>query len=162
MSATVTAQDPGAVVRAFIDAVWNGADPDAIDELTTEDFALHQLVARETHDREGFVAFQTEMLAAMPDFSMTVDDLVVDGDDVVARVTMGGTPERPMQAIRPTGRSFQVQAFQQYRLRDGRVAEVWVMADAVGTLSQLGIFPPTPRVMARIALGKLRSRLLGR
>lgn len=162
MSATVTGQDHGDVVRAFIDAVWNGNDPGAIDELTTEDFALHQLVAGETHDREGFAAFQAEMLAAMPDFAMTVDLLVVDGDDAVARVTMGGTPERPMQAIRPTGRSFEVTAFQQYRLRDGRIAEAWVMADALGTLSQLGIFPPTPRLMARIALGKLRARLLGR
>lgn len=160
--AVVTETDAGAVVRAFVEDVWNGADPGAIDALTTDGFFLHQLVAGEDHDRAGFAAFQAEVLEAVPDFSVALEDLVVDGDDAVALVRMGGTPERPMQALRPTGRSFEVHAFQKYRLEDGRVAEVWVMVDAIGTLSQLGVFPPSPRVMARVALGKLKNGLLGR
>lgn len=160
--AVVTDSDAGAVVRAFVEDVWNGADPAAIDALTTDDFVLHQLVAGEDHDRDGFAAFHAEMLDAMPDLSVDVEDLLVDGDDAVALVRMRGTPEKPMQALRPTGRSFDVNAFQKYRLEGGRVAEVWVMVDAIGTLSQLGVFPPSPRLMARIALGKLRARLPGR
>ena len=161
MTAAVTETDTGAVVREFVRAVWNGEDPDAIESLTTDDFALHQLVAGEDHDRDGFAGFQTEMLEAMPDFTMAIEDLVVDGDDAVALVRLGGTPVKPMQAIRPTGESFSVNAFQKYRVEDGRIAEVWVMADAIGTLSQLGVFPPSPRMMLRIAVGKLRSRLFG-
>ena len=162
MSALVPDRDTAAVVRRFVDDVWNGEEPDAIETLTTDDFVLHQLVAREDHDRDEFRAFQADILDAMPDFAIAITDLVVDGDDAVALLRMGGTPEKPMQALRPTGRSFEVDVFQKYRLEDGRIAEVWVMADAVGTLRQLGVFPPTPRLLLRLAAGRLKRRLLGR
>lgn len=161
MSAVVTDTDTGAVVREFIRAVWNGEVPDALEQLTTPDFALHQLVADEDHDRASFEAFRTEMHDAMPDFAMVIEDLVVEGDRAIAHVTMNGTPEKPMQALQPTGESFSVDAFHKYRFEDGRIAEAWVMADAIGTLSQLGVFPPGPGMMLRIVAGKVKARLLG-
>lgn len=162
MSSLVTDADTADIVGAFVEAVWNGEDPDAMDDLTTDGFLLHQLVAGEDHDRASFRAFMADIHDAMPDFSIVIRDLVVDGDDAIALLRMSGTPEKPMQAIRPTGRSFEVDVFHKYRLEDGRIAEIWVMADAVGTLRQLGIFPPTPRLMLRLAAGKLKARLLGR
>ena len=162
MSAVVADRDTRAVVGRFVEEVWDAGDADALAALTTDDFALHQLVAGETHDRAGFAAFLADTHDAMPDFSMTLESLVVEGDDAVARLTMAGTPEKPLQAVRPTGRSFSVDVFQQYRVEDGRVAEVLVMADAIGTLRQLGVFPPGPRLLLRVAAGRLRARLLGR
>lgn len=162
MSVVVTETDTRAAVTDFVDRVWDDGDDDALAEVTAEEFALHQLVAGETHDREGFAAFLAETHDAMPDFSMTLQDLVVEGDDAVALLTMAGTPEKPLQAVQPTGNSFSVDVFQKYRVEDGRIAEVWVMADAIGTLSQLGVFPPGPRILARVAAGKLKARLFGR
>lgn len=162
MTAAVPRPDTEAVVREFVGAVWNGQDPDAIERLTTPDFALHQLVAGEDHDREGFTAFQRGMLEALPDFELTIDDLVVEGDDAIALVTLSGTPERPYQALQPTGKSFSSPAFQKYRLEDGQVAEVWVMVDAMGTMRQLGLFPPGPRMVLRMLAKKLKGRLFGR
>jgi predicted ester cyclase len=161
VSAVVTETNIRTVVTDFIDRVWDAGDPDALTEITTDGFALHQLVAGETHDRESFGAFLTDTHDAMPDFSMDLEDLVVEGDDAVALLTMAGTPEKPLQAVQPTGKSFSVKVFQKYRVEDGRMAEVWVMADAIGTLSQLGVFPPGPRLMLRIAAGKLKAKLFG-
>jgi len=150
-----------AIVRRFVDDVWNGGNPDAIETLTTPAFVLHQLVADEHHDRESFSSFHAGLSEAVPDLTIDVEDLVVDGHDAVALVRMRGTPERPYQALRPTGESFDVHAFHKYRLADGRVDEVWVMADAVGTMRQLGLFPPSPGTLLRVAAGKARKRLLG-
>lgn len=161
MAATQRNRSTRAVVRSFVRDVWNGEDPTTIETLTTEDFALHQLVAKEDHDRESFAAFQADVRTAIPDLTIEIEDLVVDGDDAVALVRMRGTPERPMQAIRPTGESFDVDAFQKYRLSNGRIVEVWVMVDAIGTMRQLGLFPPSPGTMLRIAAGKARSRIFG-
>lgn len=161
MTAVVTEHETGTVVRRFIETVWDAGDVEALADLTTADFALHQLVAGETHDREGFAAFVEELHDAMPDFAIGIDDLVVEGDDAVALLTMSGTPEKPLQAVQPTGKSFSVDVFHKYRLEGDRVAEVWVMADAIGTLSQLGVFPPGPRLMLRVAAGKLKAKLFG-
>jgi steroid delta-isomerase-like uncharacterized protein len=159
VNAVVT--ETGTVVRAFVRDVWNGADLDAIDDLTTEDFALHQLVAEEDHDRESFRNFQTQLLDAMPDFSLVLEDLVVEGDRAIAHATMGGTPEEPMQALQPTGESFSVNAFHKYRLDAGRIDEVWVMADALSTLNQLGLFPPPPGMILKMVATKVKGRLFG-
>lgn len=162
MTAAVSDQDTKAVVRRFVETVWDAGDVGALAGLTTEDFTLHQLVANEDHDRASFEAFLLQTHDAMPDFTMTLEDLVVEDEAAVALLTMGGTPEKPLQAVKPTGASFSVQTFQKYRVEDGRVAEVWVMADAIGTLSQLGVFPPGPRLMLRVAAGKLGAKLFGR
>ena len=161
MSTTQQNRSTETVVRRFVDDVWNGGDPDAVETLTTPGFELHQLVADEHHDRESFSSFLAGLSEAVPDLTIDVEDLVVDGDDAVALVRMRGTPERQYQALRPTGESFDVDAFHKYRLADGRVDEVWVMADAVGTMRQLGLFPPSPGLMLRVAAGKARTRLLG-
>lgn len=162
MSTSVTETDTRSTVETFVDRVWNGDDRDALASLTTPTFALHQLVADEDHDRERFAAFREELHDAMPDFSMTIEDLVVEGDDAVALLRMGGTPVKPLQAIRPTGESFSVYTFHKYRVEDGRIAEAWLMVDAIGTMSQLGLFPPGPRMMLRMVTGKLKARLFGR
>lgn len=161
MTPTVTRTDTAAVINEFVVAVWNGEDPDALEGLTTAEFVLHQLVAEEDHDRDSFAAFQAEMHAAMPDFSMVVEDLVVEDDHAIAHVTMSGTPEKPMQALQPTGESFSVNAFHKYRLADGRIAEGWVMADALSTLNQLGLFPPPPAMILKLVARRLKGRLLG-
>lgn len=161
MTAAVSRTDTESVVSEFVVAVWNGEEPDAIEELTTPAFALHQLVAEEDHDRDGFRTFQTEMHDAMPDFSLEIEDLVVEGDTAIVHVTMSGTPEKPMQAIQPTGASFSVDAFHKYRLEDGRIAEVWVMADALSTLNQLGLFPPPPAMVLKLVASEVKGRLFG-
>lgn len=161
MSTTQRNLSSEAVVRQFVEDVWNAGGPDAIETLTTPGFVLHQLVADEHHDRESFSSFMAGLSEAVPDLTIEIEDLVVQGDDAVALVRMRGTPERPYQALRPTGESFDVHAFHKYRLVDGRVDEAWVMADAVGTMRQLGLFPPSPGTMLRVAAGKARRRLRG-
>lgn len=161
MTSVVSETETRAVVEAFVDEVWNGDAPDALERLTTPDFALHQLVANEDHDRTSFGPFRDEMHDAMPDFSLTVEDLVVEGHDAIALLTMGGTPVKPLQAVKPTGKSFSVKTFHKYRVEDGRIAEAWLMVDAIGTMRQLGLFPPGPRMMLRMVASKLRARLLG-
>lgn len=162
MRAVVTETDSRAVVEAFVDEVWNGEDVGALERLTTSDFSLHQLVADEDHDRESFAGFREEMHDAMPDFSLVIDDLVVEGPDAIALLRMGGTPVKPLQAVQPTGESFSVHTFHKYRVEDGRIAEAWLMVDAIGTMSQLGLFPPGPRMVLRMLAGKLKGRLTGR
>lgn len=161
MTATVTRTATETVVREFVAAVWNDGDSDAIEGLTTPDFTLHQLVAEEDHDRESFGAFRAEMHDAMPDFSLEIVDLVAEGDTAIAHVTMSGTPEKPMQALQPTGESFSVNAFHKYRLEAGRIDEVWVMADALSTLNQLGLFPPPPGMILKMVATKVKGRLFG-
>ena len=158
-SATEATRD---LVRRFVTNVWNGEDLDTIEDLATPDLVVHGLGAGVDRTREEFVEFHAGLLDAVPDLEHAVEDVVVEGDRAVAYVTVRGTPERQYGALAPTGESFDSVAFQRYRIADGRIAEVWVLPNAMGMLRQLGVFPDSPAKVLRLLFGALKGRLPGR
>lgn len=68
--------------------------------------------------REGF-----------PDLSITVEDVMAEGDRVAARVTMRGTHRGEFQGIAPTGKRVEVRAIDIFRISDGKIVEHWAHAD---------------------------------
>lgn len=68
--------------------------------------------------REGF-----------PDLSVTVEDVMAEGDRVAARVTMRGTHRGEFQGIAPTGKHVEVKAMDMFRISNGKIVEHWGHAD---------------------------------
>lgn len=160
--ATVDQVPNGTVpVQRFIEQVWNGTALDELGELVTADFVVHHLGSGTDRNQDEFAAFHGGLLEAIPDLDFRVEDLIVDGDTVVAHVWIRGTPERQYGALAPTGQSFDAVGFQKYRLEDDRIAEVWVLPNAMGMLRDLGIFPDSPGEMLRLVFAAMKGRLLG-
>ena len=82
------------------------------------------------------------LFEAFPDFSATVEDIVAEGDTVAMRVTLRGTHEGAFMGMEPTGESFEVQNMVFTRIEDGKIAERWVLPDALGMFQQLGVVSP--------------------
>ena len=80
------------VVRDVIDRVWRQGDAAAIEELFSPEISAE--IAE--HHRQLMTAFS--------DFTMDVDDMIVDGDTVAARFTLSGTHTGRFADIEPTGR----------------------------------------------------------
>jgi len=150
------------LVERFVAAVWNGEDPDAVETLAAPDLVVHALGADVDRTREEFAAFHAGLLAAVPDLHHVVERLIAEDDEVVAYVRISGTPERQYGALTPTGESFETVGFQRYRVEDGRVAELWVLPNAMGMLRQLGTLPDSPGAVLRLLVRALKGRLLGR
>lgn len=158
-----TLDDNTAVVERFVTDVWSGADPDAVEQLAIPDLVVHQLAAEtDLVGRDEFAAFERDFREAVPDMRQTITQSVAEGEYVAALLRVQGTPEKPFQALRPTGKSFDVPGFQLYRLEDGRVAEVWVLINAVGVMQQLDLLPDSPGKVLRLVLGQVKQRLTGR
>ncbi len=79
------------------------------------------------------------LVGAFPDLRFEIDDLVAEGDKVLAYVTMRGTHEGEFQGIAPTGRSFETTAMHLFRVRDGKAVEHWAVRDDLRLLLQLGV-----------------------
>jgi predicted ester cyclase len=74
--------------------------------------------------------------------SMSVEDLVADGDKTVARVTVAGTHRGSFMGIPPTGASVDMQLIDIMRFDEaGRVCEHWGVADMLSLMQQLGVVP---------------------
>jgi predicted ester cyclase len=66
---------------------------------------------------------------AVPDYAWTVEHLVVEEPWISVRLSDRGTHRGPWLGQPPTGRTVATDEFAMYRVEDGRIAEVWSVAD---------------------------------
>jgi ketosteroid isomerase-like protein len=131
-----------AVVRRFIEAVWNDGQLDLLDDLIAEGATMTfrgQTSPPLSPTQVGVTI--AEWRAAFPDFRFELADLIAEGDKVVARVPFTGTQTGPLMDIAPTGRPVQVGEILILRLADGKIVEAWEEYDELGMRQQLGVIP---------------------
>ncbi len=124
-----------------VEALFNRGELERVEEFVTEDFVNHEAWPGEDPGYEGFRLRLRRLRDAFPDFRMTVEDVLADGDLVAYRATVTGTHRGELLGMRPTGRSFRVQHMHFLRLRDGRASEHWACRDDLGMLQQLRLLP---------------------
>ena len=71
----------------------------------------------------------------------TVEDVIVEGEKVVARYSAQGTHKGDLSGIAPTGKQVTVCRVTIARFANGKVVEGWVNWDALGLMQQLGVVP---------------------
>ncbi|MCS6801984.1 MAG: ester cyclase [Chloroflexota bacterium] len=69
-----------AIVAAFSDAVWRKRDLDAIDRYFGDDYEDPEITGE---PRAGLKQFFSAYFAARPDFQLTAEDYITEGDRVV-------------------------------------------------------------------------------
>src|SRR5215216_6459058 len=94
-----------ALVRRFIDEVFNAGDFDAVDEILAPDYVHHDPTTQEFGSgMEGFKRLIGYYRDAFPDLEISFDDQFAAGDRVVDRWTGRGTHEGELMGVPPTGR----------------------------------------------------------
>ncbi|MGH2397169.1 MAG: ester cyclase [bacterium] len=88
-----------ALIHRLIDEVWNQRKLDILDELVAPDAVIHDL----SRGPEGAKEYVRLFWAAFPDFQVTTDDMVAEGDKVALRWSAHGTHQGRLMGIEPTG-----------------------------------------------------------
>lgn len=163
---TESATSTDRLVEEFLTA-FVGGDAEAIADLVTDDCALHQPRWPLTRRGKAAIVEATRANAGtFTDLAVTTERSVADGDELAAYVTARGRNVGPMRMedreIAPTGRTFEIPQFGHYRVEDGRIAEAWILADALGLVEQLDNLPTGPGKLLSIVLRQVRWRLGGR
>ncbi len=110
-------------------------------ENFSADCVFHSAGGREMRGIEPLKQMITRLLRAFPDHHETIDDLVAEGDKVVARVRWTGTHRGEYLGVAPTGKQVTYTAITIYRIVGGKVVESWQEGDRLGLRQQLGITP---------------------
>ena len=130
-----------ASVRRFYDEVFNKKNRAAIDEFIAPNHVDHAAPPGLPGGIEGAKQTLTMYLTAFPDLHFTVEDLLAEGDKVVARITMRGTQQGALMGIPPTGKQVMVTAIDINRIVGDKSVEHWLQMDTLGLLQQLGVVP---------------------
>jgi steroid delta-isomerase-like uncharacterized protein len=126
----------------YAEEVWNGGNLDAAGDYVAPDYARHQPGLPPGLRGPDLVKHLVALYqAAFPDFHIAIEDLIAEGDKVVARMRVSGTHRGELLGIPPTGKPVAITAIEIFRLAGGRVVEQWAEADTLGLLQQLGAIP---------------------
>ena len=87
---------------------------------------------------------------AFADLTGVVEDTVVEGDKIAARVTWHGTHRGDFVGVPGTGTPVAMQSVQILKFADGMASEWWGTADVFGVLHQVGArVAPPPQLWER-------------
>ncbi|MFQ6087886.1 MAG: ester cyclase [Candidatus Methanofastidiosia archaeon] len=111
-----------AIVYGYMEEILNKGNFAAIDDyFPSEDFIFNG---------KHFTAKQIEImhqsiLEAFPDFPLTIEDQIAEGDKVVTHVTFYGTHKGEFKGIAPTGKQVKYAGIGIDRIAGGTVVEMW-------------------------------------
>ena len=103
MLQTTAAQTNKEIVQRDAEEVWNQGNLAVADESFAPNFRHDDPLLGGVTDLDGYKAWVVEALAAFPDFHVTIDDMIAEGDKVATRWTVTGTHEGEYMGIPPTG-----------------------------------------------------------
>jgi predicted ester cyclase len=129
--------------RNFIEDVWNKRRPSAVDQYLAANFVEHNPNLPPGLDgRKKFVA---AVQAGFSDYRAEIQEIVAQGDRVVARVVWTGTQDGPFLDRPATGNKVRFATADFFRIENGRLAEHWDVVDSLPRAIALGLVsPPQP------------------
>ncbi len=137
--ATMSAEQNITLYRRWLDEVWNNADYAAAEEFIADDLLDHTPMAGQPTGRAGDIWAARTIRTAFPDMHFEIDVVFADDEHVTGRWTMTGTHTGPFEplGIPPTGWPVKMGGQEIFRIRDGKLAEVWHCEDVAAMLEQL-------------------------
>lgn len=133
-------KENSALVRRFIEEVFNRGNLDVVAEIVAPDYTHHDPTTSEFGSGiEGFKQLIGFYRSAFPDLQIILDDQVACADKVVDRWTGHGTHKGEVMGMAPTGRQVTATGISIHRIAGGKIAETWNNYDALGMLQQLGV-----------------------
>jgi predicted ester cyclase len=129
-----------ALVRRFFQDFDSVGLQQALDNNAGTDVIVHNpALSREPLSGAAWAAAVSQILPAFPDLRHMIADVLAEGYTVCVRGTDRYTHRGEFQGILPTGREITISFMAMFRIQNRRIAEIWVEADIVGLLGQLGV-----------------------
>ena len=132
------------VVRRCIEEVWNGGRVELIAELVHGNFRGHHERNRDqdVYGIDSFRGWVESVRAAAPDLRLRVGLMLAEADRVMVHLEGSGIRVGEAESGPAAAQAVTFTATAVLRLAEGRIAESWMIYDALGVLQQLGVVAP--------------------
>jgi steroid delta-isomerase-like uncharacterized protein len=137
----VSPDDNKAILRAYVETIFNQKQVDRADELVAADYVDHAALPGQAPGLEGAKKKWAMYLAGIPDLRVTIEEMVAEGDKVGVRRSYEGTHRGELLGVPPTGKQVRIGGISIFRLAGGKIAEHWEQLDRLALMQQLGVIP---------------------
>ena len=120
---------------------FRAGDQATIDELCDPGLVDHNPAPDHEPTLTGFKQKVAGFNSIFPDLEEDLQDIIASGETAATRWVVTGSLQQEFMGIPATGQTVRVEGMNFYRLKDGRVTDIWTQFDAVGMMQQLGAIP---------------------
>jgi steroid delta-isomerase-like uncharacterized protein len=168
VATTSETRSPGQMARESFEALFDRRDFDAVRSFWTESSVDHFLaLGIDVRGPKSLEAFFRELFAAVPDYRMTIENIVEDDRHATVQWTGTGTFKgESFQGLEPTGKRITLRGCDVMRFTtEGKLDENTVYYDGAEFARQIGILPPRGSAMDKgmtevfNTVTKLRGRI---
>jgi steroid delta-isomerase-like uncharacterized protein len=143
---TYDAQEPNmsqrkTVMQRIADEVLNAKDLDRAADLVAEDIIDHSGFPGQSSGIEGIRQRWAMLFAAFPDFHITIDQMIEEGDLVAMQATGRGHHNGTFFGIPPTGNAVTFREVNLSRVNNGKMLEHWAERSTLEVMQQIGAIP---------------------
>ena len=136
----MSTEENKAIVRRFFEEGPSKGNLSIADELLSPDFVIHVPLPA-SPGIEGINEVITTCRAAFEHLNVTIEDMIAEGNNVVARFTARGIHKGNFMGLPATGKPITMTGIEIFRIKDGKIIELWGEANLLGLMQQLGIIP---------------------
>jgi len=121
--------------------VINKKKLDVVDELYAPNYVNHIAQFGLTSSSADVKKLFAEQMKAFPDWHITVDYVIQNGNKYIVKWTLTGTHLGSYFGIKPTGKKFKMTGVDIETIIDGKIIEHDGAEDMLGLLQQIGAVP---------------------
>ncbi len=132
-----------AMLKKTYDEAYNKGNLKVLDDIIADDYQRHQPPMKSINGLAAYKAFIENVRSAYADFRIRIDDIIVEGDKSVVRITLSGrhTGQAPTLQAPPTGKQIEMMGCVVSYWKSGKVLQEWVYNDYLGLVQQFGVIP---------------------
>jgi len=120
-------------------AFWDTGNAEYASAAVGNNFRDNTLPEGRPQGFKGLLYASQTFRSAIPDLHCKIEDLLVTGNKITARLTFTGTHKGQFMGHAPTGKPVRFFAIDILRIRGGRIVEDWHLEDNLTLLEQLGV-----------------------
>ena len=131
------AEENKAIFRRYVEEVPNQGNLQVADEIFDRYLSHQSDGSTLQRGPEDVKRFTEEYRSAFPDFHISIEEQIAEGDKVVNRVTLQGTHLGDFRDMTPTGKEMKIKAVTIFRFSpEGKVVETWDYFDQLRLMRQ--------------------------
>jgi predicted ester cyclase len=112
--------------------LWSTGELAAIPEIYAPDFIGHMSTASRLGELKGHSGVKDAIETvrrAFPEWTGTVEDMIIEGDKLVTRYVSTGVHKGDYFGMAPSGKPIRVDEISIFRVQDSLVVEQWCLTD---------------------------------
>ncbi len=123
------------LIGRFYNSLWNDWRFELIPEFIASDMTFRGSLGIKVSGHHGFQQYMQTVRSAFPDFHNTIDEMIVEGDRIAARLTYRGTHQGPLFGVPATARVVEYSGAAIFQIRDELIVSGWVLGDTASLMA---------------------------